>query len=298
MILAGKAQRTQTTAISSLNNFERVAHPKYLSTISTRMIAAFVKSRRAARGTKPGSTLSPASINRDLRHLKAALAVAVDWGYLPAVPKIRMERELVKLPVYVTAEHFAAIYRACESAKMPKLPNTAAPDWWCALLTMAYMTGWRIGDLLALKRKNLDLPAGTAKSLAEDNKGKRDELVDLHPIVIEHLKGLAGFEPPVFPWHYNERTLYSEFWRIQKQAGIHLECNGKHKHTPACHYYGFHDLRRAFATMNAERLTPAALQSLMRHKSFQTTQKYINATRQLKAAVQGLHVPIFLQKNR
>jgi len=46
----------------------------------------------------------------------------------------------------------------------------------------------------------------------------------------------------------------------------------QHEHTPACHLCGLHDRRRAFATMNADKLTPDALQTLMRYKSYQTTQ--------------------------
>lgn len=48
--------------------------------------------------------------------------------------------------------------------------------------------------------------------------------------------------------------------------------------------------------MNADRLTPDALQALMRHKSYQTTQVYINLARQLDAAVENLHVPEVLQE--
>ena len=50
-------------------------------------------------------------------------------------------------------------------------------------------------------------------------------------------------------------------------------------------------MRRAFATMNAEHLTPDALQALMQHRDYQTTQRYINMARQLKPAVQNLFVP-------
>jgi integrase len=157
---------------------------------------------------------------------------------------------------------------------------------------MGYTTGWRIGDMLALRRDRLDLENGTAISLAEDNKGKRDELVKLHPVVVEHLRRIEGaFRPVVFPWNHNERTLYTEFAKVQEAAGIHLPCDTEHKHTRFCHVYGFHDLRRAFATMNADKLTADALQSLMRHKSYQTMQKYINMARQMDAAVAALHVP-------
>ena len=48
--------------------------------------------------------------------------------------------------------------------------------------------------------------------------------------------------------------------------------------------------------MNADKLTPDALQALMRHKSYQTTQLYINMARQMKEAVAGLHVPEVLRK--
>ena len=55
--------------------------------------------------------------------------------------------------------------------------------------------------------------------------------------------------------------------------------------------YTFHDFRRAFATMNADKLTPDALQALMQHKDYQTTQRYIALARQLKPAVAELFVP-------
>jgi integrase len=139
--------------------------------------------------------------------------------------------------------------------------------------------------------------AVTTRERLQDYKGKRDSLVKLHAVVVEHLRKLAGFDPHVFPWNHNERTLYAEFARIQDADSIHLPCRvrGQHQHTRHCHVYGFHDLRRAFATMNADKLTPDALQALMRHKSYQTTQKYINMSRQMDAAVASLHVPGMLK---
>ena len=49
-------------------------------------------------------------------------------------------------------------------------------------------------------------------------------------------------------------------------------------------------------TLNAETMTADALQGLMRHKSYQTTQKYINLANQVNRAVEGLHVPEILQR--
>jgi len=43
-------------------------------------------------------------------------------------------------------------------------------------------------------------------------------------------------------------------------------------------------------------MTPDALQSLMRHQSYTTTQRYINMARQLNRAVEALYVPSVLEK--
>jgi integrase len=301
----GQAIRTRDQIKISLKHFKRLMKPKKIAAIKTTTIDGFIAARRKEAGKKRGSLLSPATVNKDLRHLKAALGLAYEWGYLPARPKFRMEREREELPTYVSPEHFAKIYGACDVARMPRHQTFPPADWWRALLVTAYMTGWRIGDLLSLRGEDLDIDAGTAITRAEDNKGKRDAILQLHAVVVEHLRklrfgppGKLRFGPRVFPWDHDRRTLLTEFSRIQDKAGVHLSCPGRHQHTRFCHVYGFHDLRRAFATMNADRLTPDALQSLMRHKSYLTTKRYINIKRQLDEAVAVLHVPDVLKAVR
>ena len=124
-----------------------------------------------------------------------------------------------------------------------------------------------------------------------------DELIALHPVVVDHLNPLQTFHTHVFPWEHNQKKLYDEFAKIQNAAGIKLPCHIDRPHdcTPACHRYGFHDERRAFATNNATNMTLEALQALMRHKSPLTTQRYLNMARQLNPAVANLHVPEILK---
>jgi integrase len=102
-------------------------------------------------------------------------------------------------------------------------------------------------------------------------------------VVIEHLKKLAGFAPVYFPWNYRRATIFTEFGKIQAAAGVKPPAGRAH--------YAFHDLRRAFATTNADRLTVDTLQLLMQHKDYQTTQRYISMARQLNPAAQNLFVP-------
>ena len=300
------AARSRPEVLTSFGHFARIIKPVRMSTVKSATIDDFAAKRRQEKGKKKGETVSPATVNKDLRHLRATFRKAKRWGYIASVPDFDLEREPKRLPTYVSGEHFAAIYAACDAARMPEgLPYPAA-DWWRGLIVMAYMTGWRISDLLGLRREDLDLEGGYAITRFEDNKGKRDDRVKLHPIAIEHLKRLPGFTPTVFPWNHNRRTLDTEFMRIQHAAKvkgqdgtegpIHLPCPERHEHTDACHVYGFHDLRRAFATMNADRLTPDTLQALMRHKSYTTTQVYINMGRQVDEAVEVLHVPEVLRQ--
>ncbi len=295
-ILPGLAARTQEEVKAALGHFERLVRPGKVSKLTTARIDEFVAARRREAGKKRGSLVSPATVNKELRHLRAVLAVAEEWGCLAKVPKFRMEKAPRKLVTYVTPEHFAAIYAACDRAERPGgIPNVTAPDWWRALLVFAYMTGWRISEILALRRDDLDLEEGVAITRASDNKGKRDEAVKLHPAVVEHLKKVVTFGPLVFPYPHYKTTLYEDFAAIQETAGVKLRCSEQHEHTRFCHVYGFHDFRRAFATMNAARLTPDALQALMRHKSYSTTQLYISMARQMDEAVQALHVPDVLK---
>jgi len=282
--------------LRSLDHFERIVKPVRVASIKTQTIDEFVAQRRTERGRKQGDTVSPATVNKDLRNLKAAFRIAQEWGYLPVIPRVRMLKEPKKLPTYVTPEHFAAIYQACDVAVRPAGQRYSPADWWRALLAFAYMTGWRVGEPLALRWDDVSLDNGEAITRHEDNKGKRDERAPLHSVVVDHLRRIVDFGELVFPWPHHERTLWTDFARIQQAAGIHLPCHERHEHTDACYLYGFHDLRRAFATMNAPKLSADALQALMRHKSYLTTQRYINMARQLDRAVEGLHVPEVLRK--
>jgi hypothetical protein len=146
-ILPSMEPTSAVTVRIALNHFERLVKLSVLPGITTEAIDKFKANRREERGRKPGSKVSPATINRDLRHLKQVLRIANEWGYLPTVPRFRFEKEPKKLPAFVTQEDFAVMYVECDVAVLPDEVSYPASDWWRGLLTMAYMTGWRIGDL-------------------------------------------------------------------------------------------------------------------------------------------------------
>jgi integrase len=281
--LTGATVGARDVAALCLNHFGRIIKPARLSAINSRTFATYVAARRAEHARKGGEHVSAATINKEPRHLRAVVRKAYKWKYLANVPVIDFLREPGKPQIYVTPEHFAKLYHHCTAAAWPNHAHVGAAEWWQALLVTAYMTGWRIGSLLALRRDDVDLDGAWVVSRAADNKGKRDQRIDLHPVAVEHLRKIVSFSPLVFTLDRDRRLLFDQFHAIQNAAGVRPE--------GADRFYGFHDLRRAFATMNADRLTGDGLQALMQHKSYQTTHRYINMGRQLKSAVAALYVP-------
>ena len=282
-VMAGRMKPgSMACSTISLGHFERIIHPKRVSSIKTKTIDAYVSARRLEGRCKHQETEQVASstINKELRFLRAALRKAVKWGFLPVMPEIVFLRERRKIPTFVAPEAFAKLYGACERACEPEY--ICAADWWRAFLVTAYMTGWRVGSILSLRWADVDLDEGTALSRADDNKGGRDQRIDLHPLIIEHLRKIESFRPCVFDWGRSRHQLYRRWHALQRAAGVKRD-DGR--------LYGFHDLRRAFATLNADRMTADALQLLMQHRDYETTQKYINMARQAKKVSHDLFVP-------
>ena len=288
---------SRAAALLSIGTFHRIAKPRRMDGIDTQKIDAFIGSRLKEKGARKNADgqyarISPATVNRELRYVRAALRLAMDWGFIEKTPRMRFLKPEQKLPTFVSPEHFVAILEACDVATMPRnIPNVSPPDWWRGLLTTLYMTGWRIGQTMKLRIVDVDFIAMTAITRAADTKGRRDQLTPLHPIVAEYLQPLAGsFDAMMFPWSEHSRTLWTEFGRIQEAAtladGSPLPKGGKNGRQ-----YGFHDLRRGFATANAASMNLFELQSLMQHKSLATTQGYVAMAGQLNRSVQRLFVP-------
>jgi integrase len=292
------ANRSQETVKATLGAFERIIAPAKVASITTATIDQFVTQRREDDGKKKNAKVSPATVNRDLRHLKAVLNIAREWGYLPKMPRIRMVREEQRIGQVITPEHFQLIYEAADKATKPELPQCTTGEWWRALLLFALTTGWCIDEILSFRRSDLDTATGKIKTRAADNKGKRDDTDTLPPATLILVKAVLGFGAAVFDWPHDKRTLWEEFHELQRAAGIKLECRdaGEHECTDTCHVYGFHALRRGYATLNADTMPAAVLQRKMRHKSFTTTLRYIGLADKMKATAEKVYVPDFIAK--
>ncbi len=298
-ILPRLGRRSQDAVKASLVAFERIIKPAKMLSLTTSTIDEFVTRRKADPGRKPKSKLATATINRDLRHIKAVLRIAHEWGILPKLPRFRFLREEQRIGQVISPEHFRLIYDATDVARKPDLTQCSPGEWWRGLLVFALTTGWRIEEILSFRRDDLDLSTGAIVTRASDNKGKRDDTDHLPDVAIQHVKAVVGFAPVVFEWPHDYRTLWVEFHDLQRAAGIFLPCRDADRHecTNTCHVYGFHALRRGYATLNADTMPAAVLQRKMRHKSFTTTLRYIGLADKMKATAEKVYVPEFLRQS-
>jgi integrase len=303
--LAGKAKGTAVEYANALDSFERIVKLVYMDTITTKAIDTFKVKRAAEKcrrrvpkdqaAGKPIATkrrrellelsnTSPATVNKELRHIRAALRKARKWGMLAEVPEIEMLKEPQHDPDFIDDATFKSLYEACDKMTRPGNMPYEPADWWRALLCFAYMTGWRIGEILELRREDLDLTTGVAKVAAEVTKGRREARIELPAAVIAHLKGIEGFADRVFEWPHHERTLWADFAALKVEAG-------------ATFAGAFHRFRFGFANANVDSMDANLLQQLMGHQDPQTTRHYINAAARMKRSgiAERIHVPAFLQ---
>ncbi len=142
--------RSLTEARRVLGKFvESVGADRLLVDIGPADAVRYVESLRS-------DTLSPASVNRVKRTLKAVLNVAVlRLRYIRENPfaDIRADK-LGKKPIrYVTVEEFQAILDACE--------ETDNPLWWRTIVFVAYTGGLRFSEACNLVWSDIDFEAGT-----------------------------------------------------------------------------------------------------------------------------------------
>jgi len=187
-----------------------------------------------------GDKLSPETIKKDLRTIRAALSIAVDWRYLNSCPKMPKIDGFGEVKRFVSVEHFETILSTLDesstSVRLPADLQCPPNEWWRALLITLWITGARIGSLLELRWDDVDLVERVAVSQPRHNKWKTVKRIQLGAATDE-LKKIRGFDPRVFAWNYDRTTLANQFNRLQQAAGIRLKCPGDHEHTVACQQF-------------------------------------------------------------
>jgi integrase len=208
---------------------------------------ASVSVRRKDENGQP-ARLGTASINRPLALLRHLLRLAhEEWEVLPAVPRIRLEKEPQGRIRWLEPDEEARLLDACRASRTPHL---------AAVVTLALETGLRKGELLGLTWDRVDLSRGVIRLEVTKN-GRRRE-VPIRQIVYNILSGLPGpREGRVWP-SSDIRSAFETAVKAGKLDDFH-----------------FHDTRHHFASWFVMRGgKPQSLMELLGHSSLAMTMRY------------------------
>lgn len=220
--------------------------------------------------TKEETTLSPATINRDLCALKSAFNKAIKWGFIQTNP-IKGESKLKESPGRV---------RYLMEDEWPKIKEAAqkGPPFLYPAIFLARETGLRQGEIRRLRWSDVD----SSKNLirVHNTKGNRIEMIPINSVVQELLWKLPRETEYVLVSDKKiplSAVMIDRAWReIIEAAGITD--------------LRFHDLRHDFGS----RIVMAgkgieAARALLRHKDLRMTLRYSHLSPQyLRDAVEAI----------
>jgi len=234
------------------------------------------------------SGLSPSSINSCWSTIKVILRRCAPqefrnpWGQgiIDRVPQMRLLKVPTPIPRRVDMDDLAAFYVACRHAEFPRGgPHPA--DWWRALITTAYFTGIRRGDMFALDWRQLDLQAGTI-DLTASKTGKSDRF-PLHELACAHLERIrCSSEGRVFRGLYTKSSTSGSFTKRW-----HYIMDKSAVRDP----FTLQDIRRTAAS-EIERARPGMASVLLQHSPRSVTQRfYLSQHEELRGALQDMRIP-------
>jgi integrase len=183
--------------------------------------------------------VSTATVVKDRTHLVAL------WGYAAR------ERLVEKFPTLPPMKAPGRIPRAYTIAQVSQLIRTArawpgevsglpAGVWWSTILRAGYETAERVGAMLQLRWRDVDLEAGHIVYVAETRKGAtRDIQRPISPGLASWLRLIQrGPGDLVWPWVRHRESLWYDLKKLTKAAGV------PHR--------GFHALRKTAASYVAK----------------------------------------------
>ena len=149
-----------------------------LGALTTRRIEEY-RTARLSTTSRRGSTLSPATVNRECALLRSILRMAYRWDEIAKVPAFTMAKETAR-ERFLSHDEIARLPEACAKSTNAQLR---------AIVTVGIHTGLRKGELLALEWEQVDLSRGVI-ALGRRTKSGKGRDVPINPAVYATLAPL------------------------------------------------------------------------------------------------------------
>jgi integrase len=208
---------------------------------------------------------APANVNRHLQLLRAVFLRAIRDGKVDSAPtsKVRFYRENNKRERYLSNDEERRLFEVL-------------PSWLHPLVTVALHTGMRKSELLKLKWSDVDFSTGTIH--IRDPKSGEDEHVLMNETTKRALRALSDSRTRVVALKDRALKHLNRHVFVAPEGGyIHVLNRYWYPSLRRAGIIGlrFHDLRHTFASRAAmSGVDLYTLQTLMRHRSPQMTQRY------------------------
>lgn len=232
--------------------------------------------------------LSPRTTQKIMIMVHGILAFAGRRGWVTSNPAARAERVKVR-----RRPEFAVL----SPVEVQAVARAAATEQDSALILVAAFTGLRIGELRALRWRDVDF-AGRIVHVRRSHFGGRAgvegppksglarsvPLIDLAARALDGLSRRSRFTGP------GDRVFCSPAGEILRDGGIRsmlyeaLDAAGIDRDRGTGQLFRFHDLRHTFGTLAVQAFPLSDVQAYMGHADIQTTMRYVHHVPRHEAA--------------
>lgn len=272
------AKKTQDNAARVMNSFSAMFGSRDISTLTLVDLEKFKEKRRL-------ENVSDATINIDVRTLKASMQLALDWKLIYDHP---FEKAKAIRTIQTEKSHFS-------DEEILRLLDVIKDEWFARIVKFAILTGLRRGEILNLSWGDYDAKTGTVNIQSSPGyrvKGGKMRRIPLQAEGIALLSEIPqgrkdekiftredGSEPA-------EDAVTKKFKRAVKAARLSDDLH-------------FHSLRHTFGTKAANSGVSAnVLKAIMGHSNIKTTEGYMGRDEDaMRAQIQKVALPVPGNKN-
>ena len=231
-------------------------------------------------GKYKGTRLSPNTVRKDFRNIRAILRHAHKLGMIDSVPEIPFPKErLRKAKGAFSVDEMKRIIEATEGRSHIRVYGMNAGFWWKNYLSFLYNTGIRVMTGVLIEWDWIDRENRVITLEERDGVKTTYEFLinDAAARIIDVMRRSHDHPDYVFPWPMSERHLHRQFRMILRDAGVSTQDG-----------VAFSGIRACFASEMAKESVVAASAGLG-HSDHRVTEKYyINQETVARKAVEQL----------
>lgn len=223
-------------------------------------------------------TLSPNTVNIELRTIRASFNTAIRWGILQSNPFSKQKLCVVpeSSPIFFSKADFQTLIDAIKE------------KWLKEIVVFATLTGLRRGEIVNLHWSDIDLQRKTItvqSSPTFKTKNGKKRIVPINETAVYILKSKANKTVSELVFTLNDKPIFAE-WLSAKFKWYVYDCKFREDRLH------FHSLRHTFASwLVQDGVSIYAVKELLGHSDVKTTQVYSHLQpEQMHNEVNRLHV--------